>query len=244
MPGADLLDAPVTGSKPHAGSGELTFLVGGNAAALERARPALAVMSKAIHHLGPTGSGALTKLINNFMCGVQVASAAEALAMIERSGLDVTKTVGVLGDGAPGSPLVKTMFTRMTAGDYTPNPRVTTIPGYHAFGAFVGRVTGDCSLQRMRLVNAVIGVLSVAAFFAAARAAGAAAPVARTFQYLFLPVLLPYHFLVYADSISLLANLVTLALMLRGRFALAGHGHATAARELRDAGVARPWPVL
>ena len=74
----------------------------------------------------------------------------------------------------------------------------------------------------MRLVNAVIGVLSVAAFFAAARAAGAKAPLARTFQYLFLPVLLPYHFLVYADSISLLANLVTLALMLRGRFALAG----------------------
>ena len=107
-------------------------------------------------------------------------------------------------------------------GDYTPNPRVTTIPGYHAVSALVGRLTGDCSLQQMRLVNAVIGVLSVAAFFAAARAAGAAAPVARTLQYFFLPVLLPYHFLVYADSISLLANLLTLALLLRGRFALAG----------------------
>lgn len=108
------------------------------------------------------------------------------------------------------------------AGDYTPNPRVTTIPGYHVVSALVGRATGDCSLQQMRLVNAVIGVLSVAAFFAAARAAGAAAPLARTFQYLFLPVLLPYHFLVYADSISLLANLVTLALMFRRRFVLAG----------------------
>jgi alpha-1,2-glucosyltransferase len=107
-------------------------------------------------------------------------------------------------------------------GDYTPNPRVTTIPGYHVVSALVGRATGDCSLQRMRLVNAVIGVLSVAAFFAAARAAGAAAPLARTFQYLFLPILLPYHFLVYADSISLLANLVTLALLLRRRHALAG----------------------
>ena len=107
-------------------------------------------------------------------------------------------------------------------GDYTPNPRVTTIPGYHALSALVGRATGDCSLQRMRLVNAAIGLLSVAAFFAAARAAGAADPVARTLQYFLLPVLLPYHFLVYADSISLLANLVTLALLLRGRFALAG----------------------
>lgn len=119
--GAELLDAPVTGSKVQAGSGELTFLVGGNAAALDRVRPVLAVMSKAVHHLGPVGSGALTKLINNFMCGVQAASAAEALAMIERSGLDVAKTVAVLGDGAAGSPLVKTMFTRMTTSDYTPN---------------------------------------------------------------------------------------------------------------------------
>lgn len=108
------------------------------------------------------------------------------------------------------------------AGDYTLNPRVTTIPGYHAVSALVGRATGDCSLQRMRLVNAVIGLLSVAAFFAAARAAGAKAPIARALQYLFLPILLPYHFFVYADSISLLMNLVTLALLLRGRFLVAG----------------------
>jgi alpha-1,2-glucosyltransferase len=107
-------------------------------------------------------------------------------------------------------------------GDYRANPRVTTIPGYHALSALVGRATGDCSLQQMRLVNAVIGVLSVAAFFAAVRAAGAAVPVARTLQYFFLPILLPYHFLVYADSISLLANLATLALLLRARFLLAG----------------------
>jgi 3-hydroxyisobutyrate dehydrogenase len=119
--GGELLDAPVTGSRIHAGSGELTFLVGGSAAALERARPALAAMSKTIHHLGPSGRGALTKLINNFMCGVQVASTAQALTMIERSGLDVGKTIAVLSDGAPGSPLVKLMFARMAASDYTPN---------------------------------------------------------------------------------------------------------------------------
>jgi 3-hydroxyisobutyrate dehydrogenase len=119
--GAELLDAPVTGSKMHAGSGELTFLVGGSTEALEKARPALAVMSKAINHIGPTGAGALTKLINNFMCGVQVASAAQALSLIERSGLDAQKALTVLTEGAPGSPLVKTMFARMTASDYTPN---------------------------------------------------------------------------------------------------------------------------
>lgn len=117
----DLLDTPVTGSKTHAASGELTFLVGGTAAALEKARPVLAAMSKAVVHVGPTTSGILLKLINNFLCGVQVASFAEALAMIERGGLDQGNALEVLTNGAPGSPLVKTMAARMTARDYTPN---------------------------------------------------------------------------------------------------------------------------
>jgi 3-hydroxyisobutyrate dehydrogenase len=119
--GCELLDAPVTGSKPHAASGELVFLVGGSAAALETARPVLAAMSRAILHVGATGRGALLKLVNNFMCGVQAASLAEALALIERSGLDRAKSLELLTTGAPGSPLVKTLSARMTARDYTPN---------------------------------------------------------------------------------------------------------------------------
>ena len=119
--GCEFLDAPVTGSKVQAASGELSFIVGGEAATLEKARPVLAAMSKAIIHLGPTGSGALLKLINNFVCGVQVASLAEALAMIERSGLDRAKALEILTSGAPGSPLVKAVSTRMTTPDFTPN---------------------------------------------------------------------------------------------------------------------------
>jgi len=72
-------------------------------------------------HLGPTGSGAMIKLINNFVCGVQVASLAEALVMIERSGLDRAKALEVLTNGAPGSPLVKALSARMAASDYAPN---------------------------------------------------------------------------------------------------------------------------
>jgi len=119
--GCEFLDSPVTGSKTHAAAGELSFLVGGDAATLEKARPVLAAMSKAIIHLGPAGSGALLKLINNFVCGVQVAALAEALAMIERSGLDRAKALEILTGGAPGSPLVKTVAGRMTAPDFTPN---------------------------------------------------------------------------------------------------------------------------
>jgi 3-hydroxyisobutyrate dehydrogenase len=119
--GFEFLDAPVTGSKMQAAAGELNFLVGGAAVALEKIRPVLVPMSRSIVHLGPTGSGALIKLINNFVCGVQVASLAEALAMIEQGGLERTKALEILTQGAPGSPLFKTIATRMTTPDFTPN---------------------------------------------------------------------------------------------------------------------------
>jgi 3-hydroxyisobutyrate dehydrogenase len=117
----ELLDAPVTGSKPQAAAGELLFLIGGTAAALATARPVLSVMSRDAVHLGPTGSGALLKLINNFMCGVQAASLAEATALITKSGLDRERALAILMNGAPGSPLVKMITARASAGDFTPN---------------------------------------------------------------------------------------------------------------------------
>ncbi len=119
--GCELIDAPVTGSKPNAAAGQLVFLVGGSPSALDTARPVLEKMSRSIVHLGPLGSGVMVKLINNFVCGVQVASLAEAIAFIERSGLDRDKALAVLTDGAPGSPMVKIIAGRMTAGEYTPN---------------------------------------------------------------------------------------------------------------------------
>jgi 3-hydroxyisobutyrate dehydrogenase len=116
--GCAFLDAPVTGSKPQAAAGELLFLVGGDANVYERARPVLTPMSRDVIHLGPIGSGARMKLVNNFVCGVQAAALAEGLALVEASGLDVDKAVTVLANGAPGSPLVKALSARMTARDY------------------------------------------------------------------------------------------------------------------------------
>lgn len=119
--GAVLLDAPVTGSRMQAEGGQLSFLVGGDDVVLNAATPVLKAMSKEIVHLGPLGSGAKMKLINNFLCGVQVASLAEGLTWIERSGLDVEKALGVLKAGAPGSPLLGAISKRMTAHDYSVN---------------------------------------------------------------------------------------------------------------------------
>lgn len=117
----ELIDAPVTGSKVQAQTGQLLFLAGGSPATLASIAPVLRTMGRDVVHLGPTGSGARMKLINNFLCGVQAVALAEAIAMIARSGLDSEKAIGILTDGAPGSPLVKALSARMKTREYQPN---------------------------------------------------------------------------------------------------------------------------
>jgi 3-hydroxyisobutyrate dehydrogenase len=119
--GLDLLDAPVTGSRLQAEAGQLSFLVGGSDSALKKAIPVLKAMSKEIVHFGPVGSGAKMKLINNFLCGVQVASLAEGLVWIERSGLDRDKALAFLKGGAAGSPLFGAISARMASQNYAVN---------------------------------------------------------------------------------------------------------------------------
>lgn len=119
--GGAFVDAPVAGSKDAAAGGELKFLAGGSAEALARIRPALDAMGKHVIHLGPPGSGAMMKLINNFLSGVHVAAFAEALAWIERSGLDRAQAIAMLTGGAVGSPVTKAVAGRMEAADYTPH---------------------------------------------------------------------------------------------------------------------------
>lgn len=61
------------------------------------------------------------KLVNNFLCGVQAASFAEAMALAGASGLDREQAAKILCNGAPGSPLIKTIWGRAAGGDLTPN---------------------------------------------------------------------------------------------------------------------------
>jgi 3-hydroxyisobutyrate dehydrogenase len=116
--GLDFLDAPVTGSKEAAESGELKLMVGGDAAALERARPVLESISTRIIHFGPSGAGALIKLINNLMVATQVAALAEGLNLAEQGGLDLAQVVPFLINAGPGSPVVKGKAARIAAHDY------------------------------------------------------------------------------------------------------------------------------
>lgn len=86
--GLSMLDAPVSGGTAGAQAGTLTFIVGGEATALERARPLLQAMGKNVFHMGEAGAGQVAKLCNNMALGVIMAATGEALALGVAHGLD------------------------------------------------------------------------------------------------------------------------------------------------------------
>jgi len=86
--GLSMIDAPVSGGTAGATAGTLTFIVGGDAAALERARPVLQAMGRNIFHMGDAGAGQVAKLCNNMALGVIMAVTGEALALGVAHGLD------------------------------------------------------------------------------------------------------------------------------------------------------------
>lgn len=86
--GLATIDAPVSGGVAGAQAGTLTFIVGGEADALERARPLLECMGRNIFHVGASGAGQVAKLCNNMALGVIMAATGEAIALGVASGLD------------------------------------------------------------------------------------------------------------------------------------------------------------
>jgi len=86
--GLEMLDAPVSGGTAGAIAGTLTFIVGGSADALERARPLLQAMGRNIFHMGEAGAGQVAKLCNNMALGVIMAATGEALTLGVAHGLD------------------------------------------------------------------------------------------------------------------------------------------------------------
>jgi 3-hydroxyisobutyrate dehydrogenase-like beta-hydroxyacid dehydrogenase len=105
--GAWLLDAPVSGSVPSVATGTLTVLAGGEAAALEVARPVLEVLAKQIFHLGPSGSGAVMKLAVNSMVHSLNQSISEALVLAEKAGVEPGMAYDVIAASVAGAPFVQ-----------------------------------------------------------------------------------------------------------------------------------------
>ncbi len=103
---AGILDAPVSGSTSSTLAGELTIMVGGEAADLTRARPILDHLARRVFHLGPLGTGAAMKLaVNTLIYGLNGA-VAEGLLLAERNGIDRALAYDVLAASAAGAPYV------------------------------------------------------------------------------------------------------------------------------------------
>ncbi|MFP5405638.1 MAG: NAD(P)-dependent oxidoreductase, partial [Gammaproteobacteria bacterium] len=114
------LDAPVSGSIPQARAGELVFMVGGDAACLERARPMFEAMGRMTVHVGAHGAGATIKLVNNMLSGTLTAAIAEALSVAQAAGIDGDAALAILSEGAAGSRLVRGKIPKMLARDFSP----------------------------------------------------------------------------------------------------------------------------
>jgi 3-hydroxyisobutyrate dehydrogenase-like beta-hydroxyacid dehydrogenase len=118
--GAQSLGAPVSGGPAEAGSGKLVFLVGGEAAVLDRCRSVLDTLGSEIHHLGPLGAGHVVKLVNNVMSMCNVAVAAEAMVLGVRAGMDPQRLFDVLSTSGGRSHHFLKRFPNVLAGDFTP----------------------------------------------------------------------------------------------------------------------------
>jgi len=116
--GIELVDAPVTGGAIGAARGTLTVMGSGTREAFAQAEPVLRTFGKAVHYLGPAGSGAQMKVLNQLLCGVHLAAAGEALALARRQGLPLEPTLEILASGAAGSWMLSDRGPRMIAEDF------------------------------------------------------------------------------------------------------------------------------
>jgi len=116
--GFRFVDAPVTGLPDAAAAGTLTLLVGAEPADLDAARPVFASLAMRVMHFGPVGQGTAYKLMVNLLGAVQIASAAEGLALAEAAGLDSKLVADAIGSGQAASPQVVRNVRRFVSGDH------------------------------------------------------------------------------------------------------------------------------
>src|SRR5947207_3600623 len=119
--GAKLLDCPFTGSKNAAEKGELVYYVGGDEAAIQRARPILEASSKEIIEIGKVGDATTVKVATNMVTAASVQAAAEALALISKSGLSAEKFAAAMKNNGSNSATLDMKLPMMMEGNFEPH---------------------------------------------------------------------------------------------------------------------------
>ncbi len=113
------IDAPVSGGPPAAEAGTLAIMAGGDGATIAMVMPVLEDLGEATH-MGATGAGQVTKMVNQVVVLNNFCILAEALALAEAGGVDADKIPAALGGGYAGSNMLQKIFPRMIERDYAP----------------------------------------------------------------------------------------------------------------------------
>jgi 2-hydroxy-3-oxopropionate reductase len=122
--GVAMLDAPVSGGPQGATSASLSIMVGGDAAALEKARPVLSAMGKTIVHMGESGAGQVTKLCNQLVVGINLQGVCEAIALGRAAGIDLEKLRNALLGGSAASWMMQNLAPKIIARDASAGFRI------------------------------------------------------------------------------------------------------------------------
>ena len=116
--GCAFIDAPVSGGQAGAENGQLSVMAGGDEAALARVEATLMAYSKAVKHMGPSGSGQLTKMVNQIAIAGVVQGLAEAVHFAEVAGLDTTAAYDAISKGAAQSWQMDNRWKTMAEGQF------------------------------------------------------------------------------------------------------------------------------
>ncbi|MEJ6790537.1 NAD(P)-dependent oxidoreductase [Brevundimonas sp. BR2-1] len=116
--GCDFIDAPVSGGQAGAENGQLSVMVGGEAAALDKAEPVLMAYSKAVKHMGASGTGQLTKMVNQIAIAGVVQGLAEAVHFAQVAGLDTDAVYDAISKGAAQSWQMDNRWKTMAEGRF------------------------------------------------------------------------------------------------------------------------------
>lgn len=118
--GAAMLDAPVSGGDVGAQEGTLSIMVGGEAGALERARPVLEALGGRITHVGPSGAGQVVKACNQIVVALALEALGEALVLGSKAGVEPAAIVEALGGGLAASRVLEVRGPKLLARDFEP----------------------------------------------------------------------------------------------------------------------------
>jgi 2-hydroxy-3-oxopropionate reductase len=122
--GVRVLDAPVSGGEKGAVDGVLSIMVGGSAEDFASAGPIFDVLGKTIVHVGPAGAGQTVKAANQLVVGGTYALVAEAIVLLEASGLDASVGLDVLAGGLAASRILELKRKSMVAREFAPGFRI------------------------------------------------------------------------------------------------------------------------